>query len=757
PQNRTDESIQWTWTETTDHDAISSTELATIRKRLAGAQQSLADSLEDTTGFAAKAATIRSTKDRMNEVVSALVALSDAALAGFVARTDRGMLLHSWGLANPLPVQNLDAEFELAGRVFVARAPAPGHEVLLEAADGTRVARTTTDAEGRFGFPKIVSGSYRVRAVSRPPGILFPEKGEMVELSGASVTNIEIRDEDRQRKPASIPRGKSANPYVRGIVVACAAFVVLAVYCFWPRRGAFSTASDGSKSTTWEVNRAPRSVAQSSAVSPDDVSGPAGHGSVEENTSAGQAAKISRPKNSPQGASSAKTHSRASDVVVAQATSGLPAEQAGMPAGIGGIPGGSASAGTSAAPAGGQAGGQSANPAGSATGSLGSAPHGADAAVASDGPSAPSSALPAQVVSLPTPGNLPSAPSRPHGSPEKIESPSTAVVSEKKIESPKSDGAESRSVNDRAAAKVAEPQDLVTASDKTTVDVTSLKAPQSAPDLPDERALMPEETGDTRKQETGEVSSRESDVVAPSVETETGMVRTIAAFPGTAAVVRTVFRASSWRQLFLRDAIVPTLPVRVGQDDAMSDLTGRVLAERRASIPRTLQDGRVVTGIRIEFSVPISGSAPHWEVAHGDTPLIVIADGRAAEIGWSEEAPDGRYVLVAADGRPMVSISADAPKGIQVSSAEAIASWPWVGVTCASGEGDRLSWQVLGAGAMPAAWAENHPGMNDQIRRLDLKSSSEKDDTMVLTIALVDAVTGWALASKIEHQHKARR
>ncbi|HEY8994396.1 MAG TPA: hypothetical protein VIM71_07040, partial [Lacunisphaera sp.] len=47
PQNRTDESIQWTWTETTDHDAISSTELATIRKRLAGAQQSLADSLED--------------------------------------------------------------------------------------------------------------------------------------------------------------------------------------------------------------------------------------------------------------------------------------------------------------------------------------------------------------------------------------------------------------------------------------------------------------------------------------------------------------------------------------------------------------------------------------------------------------------------------------------------------------------------------------------------------------------------------------
>src|SRR5690348_15312724 len=75
PQNRADESSQWAWTETADGGAISGAELATIRKRLAGAQQSLADSLEDASGVVAKAATLRETKSRMDDVVGALVAL----------------------------------------------------------------------------------------------------------------------------------------------------------------------------------------------------------------------------------------------------------------------------------------------------------------------------------------------------------------------------------------------------------------------------------------------------------------------------------------------------------------------------------------------------------------------------------------------------------------------------------------------------------------------------------------------------------
>jgi hypothetical protein len=47
--------------------------------------------------------------------------------------------------------------------------------------------------------------------------------------------------------------------------------------------------------------------------------------------------------------------------------------------------------------------------------------------------------------------------------------------------------------------------------------------------------------------------------------------------------------------------------------------------------------------------------------------------------------------------------------------------------------------------------------MNERGSRLDLRWIAEKDETVVLTLAIVDASTGWALASKVEHQQKLRR
>jgi hypothetical protein len=47
--------------------------------------------------------------------------------------------------------------------------------------------------------------------------------------------------------------------------------------------------------------------------------------------------------------------------------------------------------------------------------------------------------------------------------------------------------------------------------------------------------------------------------------------------------------------------------------------------------------------------------------------------------------------------------------------------------------------------------------MGDRGRRLDLRLTAETTETVVLELALVDAVTGWALKRKLEEQHKSSR
>jgi hypothetical protein len=209
--------------------------------------------------------------------------------------------------------------------------------------------------------------------------------------------------------------------------------------------------------------------------------------------------------------------------------------------------------------------------------------------------------------------------------------------------------------------------------------------------------------------------------------------------------------------LLLRDAIVPTLPTRIGQDDAMNDLGSRVLAEKQSSIPRTLQDGHLVVGVHLEFPNPGSRASPHWEAVEGSAPLAATAGENAAEIGWREGAPLSRYVLASADGQMIANISADPHNGIRVESRDLVSSWPWVGVECAPDEAGRFDWQVLGTASVPTSWSKDEHWLNGRGRRLDLRLPAKNDETVALTLAIVDAATGWALTSKIEHQQKLRR
>lgn len=105
PQRRAeDQIIAWSWRENGESRQPTGTELAALRKRLAGDLQAFADNAQDgaddarTGGNAKNQPGIAQIAAAMEGWVSRLLAMPDAEFVGFVACTEAGLRLHSWGL-----------------------------------------------------------------------------------------------------------------------------------------------------------------------------------------------------------------------------------------------------------------------------------------------------------------------------------------------------------------------------------------------------------------------------------------------------------------------------------------------------------------------------------------------------------------------------------------------------------------------------------------------------------------------------------
>ena len=217
-------STQWTWNEPAAGPPLTAADLATVRKRLAGAQRSLVDSVEDAPEPSADArhagSVLPQLQTHMDAIVTALIALPDGGLAAYAVRTEQGLLLHSWGLATALTPHYPDnTESEISGTVFVGDAPAPDREVSLENFDGSgRPARTRSDAAGRFRFSKISPGRYRAHVVSERE--TFPPEGVTVDIERTSVTGLELRDKADRRSAAPLTGQRARRHRGRSEVAA---------------------------------------------------------------------------------------------------------------------------------------------------------------------------------------------------------------------------------------------------------------------------------------------------------------------------------------------------------------------------------------------------------------------------------------------------------------------------------------------------------------------------------------------------------
>jgi hypothetical protein len=218
--------------------------------------------------------------------------------------------------------------------------------------------------------------------------------------------------------------------------------------------------------------------------------------------------------------------------------------------------------------------------------------------------------------------------------------------------------------------------------------------------------------------------------------------------------------SGQWEVRFSRDTIVPTLPIRVGEDDAADLVREKMLAEQKARLPVTFRHPVTQRGLVFEFPEGASPRTFYWQDSPEAGAVIKTVVGNQAEILWPGEVlPRGSVqVLMLSDGREAVRLMVNGKGSLELTMTE--------GLRCSllllikrsvadesgvarSERDSRFEWQVNGVKQLPLGKAQDLAvGSKDHRISLPLElSKSDRQD-----VALTDRITGWALVTRIQLQ-----
>ena len=208
-----------------------------------------------------------------------------------------------------------------------------------------------------------------------------------------------------------------------------------------------------------------------------------------------------------------------------------------------------------------------------------------------------------------------------------------------------------------------------------------------------------------------------------------------------------------WDMRLVRDAIVPTQPVAVGNFDTADTLRRKLLLERKAHMPETFKNHATHLGFVFVLPSLPAGGAFYWREVEGVVKRTV--DGNQAEITWPGDAtPRGSIeVLLFPDGREAVCLTVKENGRISLKLADDVRGSMKLGVVCViSDEAEvaldkrhlsRFGWQVNGVRRT-----------TDELKSADLEHcisfALEKSRGARLEVALADRITGWALVTHIQ-------
>lgn len=219
-------------------------------------------------------------------------------------------------------------------------------------------------------------------------------------------------------------------------------------------------------------------------------------------------------------------------------------------------------------------------------------------------------------------------------------------------------------------------------------------------------------------------------------------------------------RISAWTPRLVQDAILPTQPVRDGEDDSVDLLRERLLKERGERMPQTLKHPVVQFGFRLEIPASRDGLQPRWRDQAGREPSEANVSGQTAEIAWSGgPAPDhGEYVLGYPGGREIARITTDAQGGVVLEAAKDVSCRYWVAVERAAAEGtglpatqgaSRFEWRLLDGSNLPVSWVRDDHWQGGSAQRLDLPVGARGSGARTDSLAFVDRITGWAIVGEV--------
>jgi len=202
--------------------------------------------------------------------------------------------------------------------------------------------------------------------------------------------------------------------------------------------------------------------------------------------------------------------------------------------------------------------------------------------------------------------------------------------------------------------------------------------------------------------------------------------------------------------------------VPAGDDDALEASRKKLIDEHQKGMPGAFRQPVTTGGFVLEFSRDDlgQGTAPFWRDALGAEPREARVRGNRAEIGWSDAIQIRRLdlVLLHPDGRELARVAVDSDGSIVLSTTAAVRSWYWVGVECGTEDEagvtrarphPRPDWQLLSGAPVPSSWTRDDHWLGGRGYRIDLPLTDGVAGKGSHTLALVDPVSGWAIACEI--------
>ncbi len=210
--------------------------------------------------------------------------------------------------------------------------------------------------------------------------------------------------------------------------------------------------------------------------------------------------------------------------------------------------------------------------------------------------------------------------------------------------------------------------------------------------------------------------------------------------------------AVRWDVRLVRDAIVPTVPVRVGEADTTSVVREKLVSERKSRVPEMFKNSTPQVGFVFALPQVPEGGAFYWRDAKDAVKRTI--DANQAEISWAGNAPPygSVFVLVFPNGREAVRLTVTERGGLLLLLAEGMRGNLRLRVARMivdeSGPASvkralRFGWQVNGV-------ARKSEELKPEDRNHTINFPLEKSRTTRMEVALTDRLTGWALVTHIQ-------